>query len=64
MYVWTLEYKDYAYEVTAQPKLTDLLTYHGFSIRITDKSGIRFKTGISGICAKNCYRQMAWTVTG
>ena len=47
MYVWTLEYKDYAYEVTAQPKLTDLLTYHGFSIRITDKSGIRFKTGIS-----------------
>lgn len=47
MYVWTLEYNDYAYEVTAQPKLTDLLTYHGFSIRITDKSGIRFKTGIS-----------------
>lgn len=24
MYVWTLEYKDYAYEVTAQPELTDL----------------------------------------
>lgn len=47
MYVWTLEYHDYAYEVTAQPELTDLLTYHGFSIRITDKSGIRFKTGIS-----------------
>ena len=47
MYVWTLEYNDDAYEVTAQPELTDLLTYHGFSIRITDKSGIRFKTGIS-----------------
>lgn len=47
MYVWTLEYIDYAYKVTAQPELTDLLTYHGFSIRITDKSGIRFKTGIS-----------------
>lgn len=47
MYVWTLEYNDYAYEVTSQPELTDLLTYHGFSIRITDKSGIRFKTGIS-----------------
>ena len=47
MYVWTLEYHDHAYEVTAQPELTDLLTYHGFSIRITDKSGIRFKTGIS-----------------
>lgn len=47
MYVWTLEYNDDAYKVTAQPELTDLLTYHGFSIRITDKSGIRFKTGIS-----------------
>ena len=47
MYVWTLEYIDYAYKVTAQPELTDVLTYHGFSIRITDKSGIRFKTGIS-----------------
>ena len=47
MYVWTLEYYDDAYKVTAQPELTDLLTYHGFSIRITDKSGIRFKTGIS-----------------
>ena len=47
MYVWTLEYRDYAYTVTPQPELTDLLTYHGFSIRITDKCGIRFKTGIS-----------------
>lgn len=47
MYVWTLKYNDDAYKVTAQPELTDLLTYHGFSIRITDKSGIRFKTGIS-----------------
>lgn len=47
MYVWILEYYDDAYKVTAQPELTDLLTYHGFSIRITDKSGIRFKTGIS-----------------
>lgn len=47
MYVWTLDYKNGAYAVTAQPDLTDLLTYHGFSIRITGKSGIRFKTGIS-----------------
>lgn len=47
MYLWTLEYKNNAYAVTAQPALADLLTYHGFSIRVTGKSGIRFKTGIS-----------------
>ena len=47
MYLWTLEYKNNAYSVTPQPALTDLLTYHGFSIRVTGKSGIRFKTGIS-----------------
>lgn len=47
MYVWTLEYKDNGYVATAQPELADLLTYHGFSIRITGKSGIRFKTGIA-----------------
>ncbi len=47
MYLWTLEYRNNAYAATAQPELADLLTYHGFSIRITGKSGIRFKTGIS-----------------
>lgn len=47
MYVWTLQYKDNAYKATKQPKLRNLLSYHGFSIRITGKSGIRFKTGIS-----------------
>jgi beta-N-acetylglucosaminidase len=47
MYLWTLQYKNNAYVVTAQPDLEDLLTYHGFSIRITGKAGIRFKTGIS-----------------
>lgn len=47
MYVWTLEYRNNAYVATEQPELTDLLTYHGFSIRITGKAGIRFKTGIS-----------------
>ena len=46
MYLWTLEYQNNAYTVTAQPELANLLTYHGFSIRITGKSGIRFKTGI------------------
>jgi beta-N-acetylglucosaminidase len=47
MYLWTLQYKNNAYVVTAQPELEDLLTYHGFSIRITGKTGIRYKTGIS-----------------
>lgn len=47
MYVWTLGYKNGAYTATAQPELEDLLTYHGFAIRITGKSGIRFMTGIS-----------------
>ena len=47
MYVWTLSYANNAYTATAQPGLADLLTYHGFSIRITGNSGIRFKTGIS-----------------
>lgn len=47
MYAWTLEYKNNAYTATAQPMLENLLTYHGFSVRITGKTGIRFKTGIS-----------------
>lgn len=47
MYVWTLDYQNGSYVETPQPELADLLTYHGFSIRITGKSGIRFKTGIS-----------------
>lgn len=47
MYVWSLSYANNAYTATAQPELQDLLTYHGFSIRIVGKSGIRFKTGIS-----------------
>ncbi len=47
MYVWTLDYKDGNYVETAQPELAELLTYHGFSIRITGKAGIRFKTGIA-----------------
>ncbi len=47
MYVWSLKYDNGRYIVQAEPELEDLLTYHGFSIRITGKSGIRFKTGIS-----------------
>lgn len=47
MYVWTLKHNGSAYEAAAVPELEDILSYHGFSIRITGKSGIRFKTGIS-----------------
>lgn len=47
MYVWSLRYNGLFYKVTAEPGLENLLSYHGFSIRITGKSGIRFKTGIS-----------------
>lgn len=47
MYVWTLEYKNNAYAATPQPEMENLLGYHGFSIRITGKSGIRFKSSIS-----------------
>lgn len=47
MYVWELSHDGKTYQATAVPELEDLLSYHGFSIRITGKSGIRFKTGIS-----------------
>lgn len=46
MYVWTLYYVNGKYTATAVPELEDLLTYHGFSIRITGNAGIRFKTGL------------------
>ena len=47
MTVWELNYYNNKYNVTKIEGLTNLLTYHGFSIRITGRSGIRFKTGIS-----------------
>ncbi len=47
MYVYTLAYSNGAYKATAVPELRDLLTYHGFSIRLTGRTGIRFKTGIA-----------------
>lgn len=46
MSVWMLNYKDKYYEATKAEEFTDVLSYHGFSIRITGKSGIRFKAGI------------------
>ncbi len=47
MYVWTLSYSNGCYVVEEQPDLKDLLSYHGFSIRISGDPGIRLKTGIS-----------------
>ncbi len=47
MYVWELRHNGVVYTATPLPGLENLLTYHGFSIRITGKTGIRFKTGIS-----------------
>lgn len=46
MYVWELSYNG-IYTATPVPGLENLLSYHGFSIRITGEAGIRFKTGIS-----------------
>ena len=47
MYVWSLTHNGIVYTATAESGLQDLLTHHGFSIRIKGKSGIRVKTGIS-----------------
>ena len=47
MYVWSLGYEQGAYKAVPEPELENLLTYHGFSVRITGKTGIRFKTGIN-----------------
>lgn len=53
MYVWTLQYIDGSYRVTAREELENLISYHGFSIRITGKSGIRFKAGIDAAAREN-----------
>ncbi len=47
MSVWTLENAGNYYKATAIEGLKDLMSYHGFSIRITGRTGIRFKTGIA-----------------
>lgn len=47
MYVWLLSYSNGKYTAEKQPDLKDMLSYHGFSIRISGDPGIRMKTGIS-----------------
>lgn len=49
MYVWTIDYQDGGYTATPQPKLQDLLSYDGFSIRISGDPGIRVKAGIDAM---------------
>lgn len=47
MYCWRLDFSDGGYSVQALPGLEDLLSYHGFSIRVQSPAGIRFKSGIA-----------------
>lgn len=47
MSVWLLSFANNAYAATKVEDFTDLLSYHGFSARITGQSGIRFKSGIA-----------------
>ncbi len=47
MFVYLLEFKDGLYSASESVDFRNALTYHGFSVRITGNSGIRFKTGIS-----------------
>ncbi len=58
MRVWLLRYANNAYTADEQTALQDLLTYHGFSIRISGNAGIRFKTGIAA-AAKDALRSSA-----
>lgn len=47
MAVWELKHDGSGYAAKEMEGMRDLLTYHGFSIRITGRSGLRFKSGIS-----------------
>lgn len=46
MYVWKLSWQGEICTATAMPGLQDILSYHGFSIRVQSPAGIRFKSGI------------------
>ena len=47
MSAWSLSYEEGSYRIRELTGLQDLLTYHGFSVRITGRTGIRYKTGIA-----------------
>lgn len=46
MYVWILRFENGNYVAEAAGGLENLLSYHGFSVRIKSPAGIRFKSGI------------------
>nr|WP_297864333.1 hypothetical protein [uncultured Acetatifactor sp.] len=46
MYVWKLSWQGDICTAAPMPELQDLLSYHGFSIRVQGYSGLRFKSGI------------------
>lgn len=46
MYVWRLEWQGESCIAVPMPGLQDMLSYHGFSIRVQNPAGIRFKSGI------------------
>ncbi len=46
MYVWILKFENGSYMAEPVEELENLLSYHGFSIRIKAPAGIRFKSGI------------------
>ncbi len=46
MKVYMLTYTNGGYIATEEPLLENLIGYHGFSVRITGNSGIRFKSSI------------------
>ena len=47
MYVWLLRFENGNYMAEAAGGLENLLSYHGFSVRIKEPAGIRFKSGIN-----------------
>lgn len=46
MYVWMLSGNNGVYTISEQPGMKDLLSYHGFSMRVTKEPSIRMKSGI------------------
>lgn len=46
MYVWRLLWEGESCKAVPMPGLQNLLSYHGFSIRVQSPAGIRFKSGI------------------
>lgn len=48
MHIWLLGYVSGNYTVSEQTGLDNLLSYHGFSVRVSGEPGLRMKSGIDG----------------